>query len=100
MVMEPMTIVGAVLGGFLNKILPVWLTTILLTLLLIIMAQKLWNKAGNMFRKETEAIQELAITSGPHTTLGADSHPVVCTLLSVRPLPLCDLAVSSTLILC
>lgn len=80
MVMEPMTIVGAVLGGFLNKMLPVWLTTILLTALLIIMAQKLWLKAGNMFKKETQAIQELAITSGPRVNLGSDGHPVVCVL--------------------
>lgn len=77
MVMEPMTIVGAVLGGFLNKVLPVWLTTMLLTALLIVMAYKLWTKASGMYTKETEAIQELAITSAPGDLLGAESHPVV-----------------------
>lgn len=81
MVMEPMTIVGAVLGGFLNKVLPVWLTTVLLTVLLVVMAQKLWKKADGMYRKESEAIQQLAITSAPGEALGTDSHPVVRTHL-------------------
>ena len=81
MVMEPMTIVGAVLGGFLNKLLPVWLTTVLLTALLIVMAQKLWEKAGGMYTKETEAIQELAITAAPDGILQGGSHPVVRSLL-------------------
>jgi uncharacterized membrane protein YfcA len=65
MIMEPMTIVGAVLGGILNKLLPVWLTTVLLTALLVVMAENLWKKASCMFKKENEARQQHGIRSAP-----------------------------------
>jgi putative Ca2+/H+ antiporter (TMEM165/GDT1 family) len=81
LVMEPMTIVGAVVGGILNKLLPVWLTTVLLTALLIVMAQKLWVKASSMYRKENEALQQpTALYAPEHTEENhlQGSHPVVC----------------------
>jgi hypothetical protein len=42
-----------VLGGFLNKALPVWLTTTLLTALLLVMSERLWRKAKSLYDNET-----------------------------------------------
>lgn len=56
LVMEPMTIVGAAAGGFLNKLLPLWMTTLLLCLLLIVMARKLWQKTIGMYHLESAAM--------------------------------------------
>jgi putative Ca2+/H+ antiporter (TMEM165/GDT1 family) len=72
LVMEPMTIVGAVFGGILNKLLPVWLTTVLLTALLSIMAQKLWLKAATMYKKESEALRQRALRAVPEDVEAAN----------------------------
>jgi hypothetical protein len=77
MVMEPMTILGAVLGGFLNKLLPVWQTTVLLTLLLAFMSYELWRKAGRLYQKESVALRERASQSSPAAGAGA-SQATVC----------------------
>jgi hypothetical protein len=51
--MEPMTIVGALVGGILNKVLPLWTTTVLLCALLWAMSAKLWRKGISTFHYET-----------------------------------------------
>lgn len=58
--MEPMTMVGAVAGGFLNKMLPLWVTTVLLCLLLVVMSHKLWQKTLSMYHLESAAIAQQA----------------------------------------
>lgn len=68
LVMEPMTIVGAAAGGFLNKLLPLWLTTLLLCLLLIVMARKLWQKTISMYHLESAAGN---LASGEHLTVSS-----------------------------
>lgn len=54
LVMEPTTILGALLGGYLNKLLPSWLTGLLMALLLSVMSLKLWNKGREISRKEVQ----------------------------------------------
>lgn len=85
--MEPATIVGAVFGGYLNKLLPVWLTTVMLFGLLLVMSHKLWIKAKSAFDRETNrlmpslsdlnasfagngAFEPLLADSGHHTNEG------------------------------
>jgi putative Ca2+/H+ antiporter (TMEM165/GDT1 family) len=51
--MEPMTILGAVFGGFVTKLLPGWLTDCLLFLLLVVMAERLWRKAASTYAAES-----------------------------------------------
>ncbi|BDA43515.1 probable sulfite exporter TauE/SafE family protein 3 [Coccomyxa sp. Obi] len=50
--MEPATILGALLGGYLNKATPNWLTTILLAALLTLLTYKLVDRAVLTWRKE------------------------------------------------
>ena len=56
LVMEPLTIAGALLGAFLNKILPEMLLTILLVILLSFTAQNSLSKAFKLYRAETRAM--------------------------------------------
>jgi hypothetical protein len=53
--MEPATVVGAVAGGYLNKILPAWLVAALLALLLTAISFKLMRKGAKIFRAETHS---------------------------------------------
>jgi hypothetical protein len=52
LIMEPATMVGAVIGSFLTKLLPTWLTTLLLSILLIVMSSNLWKKARTSVSQE------------------------------------------------
>ena len=60
LVMEPMTIAGAVLGGFLTKLLPTWLTTVLLFALLVVTSQKLWARARRAAASEVTPVSSVA----------------------------------------
>ncbi|KAL7580052.1 hypothetical protein ACA910_005037 [Epithemia clementina (nom. ined.)] len=60
LVMEPLTIAGALIGAFLNKVLPELLLTILLVLLLSFTAWSTLNKAFRMYKKETEELRKRA----------------------------------------
>eukprot|EP00892_Ulva_mutabilis_P007949 jgi/Ulvmu1/5526/UM023_0062.1 len=64
LVMEPMTIVGAVAGGFFTKLLPPWMTTFMLCGLLFFLSNKLWRKTIGMWNRESAA-QALARTQAP-----------------------------------
>jgi hypothetical protein len=64
--MEPMTIIGAIFGGFVTKLLPVWLTTVLLFVLLLVMSEKLWRKASSLFQRETALATATSTTFSPH----------------------------------
>jgi uncharacterized membrane protein YfcA len=55
LVMEPLTIAGALMGALLNKVLPETFLTILLVVLLSITAQNSLTKAFKMYQKETKA---------------------------------------------
>ena len=62
--MEPSTIVGAVVGGFANVLLPGWLTTLALACLLAFMGGKLFFKGGDIRRREAEGLAKLQLELG------------------------------------
>jgi len=55
--MQPMLISGAVLGSFLNKMVPDWVLAILLFVILIFTALRTYNNGLKKWRKEQEAIE-------------------------------------------
>lgn len=63
LVMEPLTIAGALIGAFLNKVLPELLLTVLLVVLLSVTAYKSLKKAIKMYEAETLAMQKRGSTS-------------------------------------
>jgi uncharacterized membrane protein YfcA len=75
-VMEPMTIAGSVLGSLINKLLPGWLLTIMLMVVLglitiktILSGRKKWIKEGQYFENHENAVQQLkAINGGKQPT--------------------------------
>ena len=58
LVMEPLTIAGALMGAFLNKVLPEAFLVIMLVLLLSFTAYNTLKKAIKMYKKETKAMLE------------------------------------------
>eukprot|EP00533_Pseudo-nitzschia_delicatissima_P001096 CAMPEP_0116093764 /NCGR_PEP_ID=MMETSP0327-20121206/8771_1 /TAXON_ID=44447 /ORGANISM="Pseudo-nitzschia delicatissima, Strain B596" /LENGTH=519 /DNA_ID=CAMNT_0003585321 /DNA_START=13 /DNA_END=1575 /DNA_ORIENTATION=+ len=58
LVMEPLTIAGALMGAFLNKILPEQFLTFMLVLLLSFTAYNSLKKAVKMYRKESRKLRE------------------------------------------
>lgn len=56
LVMEPSTILGAVIGGYLNKVSPAWLAALLLALLITAITWKLATRASITWRRESEAL--------------------------------------------
>jgi uncharacterized membrane protein YfcA len=58
LVMEPLTIAGALAGAFLNKVLPELLLTVLLVLLLSFTAYTTLTKAVKMYKAETKAMRK------------------------------------------
>lgn len=56
LVMEPSTILGALIGGYLNKISPAWLAAALLALLITVITWKLATRASITWRRESEAL--------------------------------------------
>eukprot|EP00466_Bigelowiella_natans_P018555 jgi/Bigna1/90693/estExt_fgenesh1_pg.C_760101 len=55
LVMEPMTILGALLGSFVNKVSPGWLTSSCLALVLTVTTYRLTRKGVRMYKKENES---------------------------------------------
>lgn len=61
LMMEPLTIAGALIGATLNKILPDWLIVILLVIVLSVTARRTLRKGKKMYEKENkerESVQE------------------------------------------
>ena len=54
LVMEPLTIAGAVIGAIINKLAPEWLITFCLVSTLFFTAQKTWKKGFSTYEKEKE----------------------------------------------
>jgi uncharacterized membrane protein YfcA len=63
LVMEPLTIAGALIGAFLNKLLPELLLTVLLVLLLSSTAYDTLTRAIKMYKKETVALKKQGLTA-------------------------------------
>lgn len=53
--MEPLTLAGALVGGFVNKLAPELLITVLLVVLLALTSDRTLKKGIKLYRKETEA---------------------------------------------
>jgi len=60
LVMEPVTIAGALIGSFINVLSPPWLICIMLVLLLTATAIKSYKKGIKMYNKETKALEAAA----------------------------------------
>merc|ERR1711918_264774 len=58
LVMEPLTIGGAVAGSFINKLLPEWLLVISLVLLLGYTAKGTLEKGFKTYAKETKELEK------------------------------------------
>ena len=58
LVMEPLTIAGALMGAFLNKLLPEQILVILLVVLLLMTAYKTLKKAIKMYKLESRTMRE------------------------------------------
>lgn len=58
LVMEPLTIAGALIGAFLNKVLPELLLLVLLVILLSFTAYQSLEKGFQMYRKENKLLRE------------------------------------------
>jgi len=58
LIMEPLTIGGALAGSFLNKILPEWLLVICLVILLTYTAQSTLKKGLRVYQKESQAMAQ------------------------------------------
>lgn len=56
LVMEPSTILGAVIGGYLNKVSPAWLAALLLAILITAITWKLATRASITWRRESAAL--------------------------------------------
>mmetsp|Transcript_17478 Transcript_17478/g.35935 ORF Transcript_17478/g.35935 Transcript_17478/m.35935 type:complete len:540 (+) Transcript_17478:71-1690(+) len=61
LVMEPLTIAGALIGAFLNKILPEQFLTFMLVLLLSFTANNSLKKAVKMYKKESQILRHLGL---------------------------------------
>jgi uncharacterized membrane protein YfcA len=57
LLMQPLTIAGALMGAFLNKILPELLLSVLLVLMLAFTAYTTLKKVAKMYNAETKAIR-------------------------------------------
>ncbi len=55
MIVEPMTLAGTIIGVVLNKILPAWLTTALLVLVLSWASWRMFLKGRELWAKECTA---------------------------------------------
>lgn len=58
LVMEPTTIIGALVGSYINKVTPPWITTVLLAILLVVLSQQLLKRAVRTYKAETADIYE------------------------------------------
>lgn len=57
--MEPMTLAGTILGVNLNTVLPEWLITLMLVLLLAKTAQRTYRKGHKVYQKELKRDEEI-----------------------------------------
>lgn len=71
MIMEPLTVGGAIFGAYLSKLLPEWLLTISLVLLLGVTAHRTLVKGMQQYKKESLAYEESKRSA---LTLAADKR--------------------------
>lgn len=98
LVMEPTTILGALLGSYMNKLLPVWVTSVLLASLLTLITVKLLRRAVKVAQAENAANAVLAQYREPLLQQqeeqerllppagGSDGHPPAAVYVGGSPL--------------
>ena len=69
LVMEPLTISGALMGAFINKVLSEKILVISLVLLLTVTGYNTFKKANKMFKKETLLMMEESSSGGKESEL-------------------------------
>eukprot|EP00208_Stichococcus_sp_RCC1054_P001671 CAMPEP_0206145512 /NCGR_PEP_ID=MMETSP1473-20131121/27613_1 /ASSEMBLY_ACC=CAM_ASM_001109 /TAXON_ID=1461547 /ORGANISM="Stichococcus sp, Strain RCC1054" /LENGTH=522 /DNA_ID=CAMNT_0053541757 /DNA_START=144 /DNA_END=1709 /DNA_ORIENTATION=- len=70
LVMEPTTILGALLGSYFNKLLPAWMTTVLLAVLLSFLSFKLISRGLKTYQTETRELAADVSNEHPGTSGG------------------------------
>jgi uncharacterized membrane protein YfcA len=73
LIMEPLTIAGALIGAILNKILPEQVVVFLLVLLLSFTAYTTLSKAISMYKKETKEMAKQQLSTTTNTTWAANT---------------------------
>ncbi|CAM9922029.1 unnamed protein product [Scytosiphon promiscuus] len=73
LVMEPLTIGGALVGSFINKVLPDWILAIMLIVLLAATANRTLRKGIKSYNKETEAQLKEQLNRGSELTVVHES---------------------------
>eukprot|EP00775_Hariotina_reticulata_P001221 gene1221-1560_t len=75
LLMEPPTLLGAIAGSYINKLLPVWISHILLAVLLTLMTIRVVQRACRIYHRESAAHAQAAQTSssGPPTAAAAQA---------------------------
>ncbi|CAM9756197.1 unnamed protein product, partial [Choristocarpus tenellus] len=68
LVMEPLTIGGALVGSFINKVLPDYILAVMLIVLLAATANRTLRKGFKAYNKETKMLQEEAMNTGSELT--------------------------------
>jgi len=63
--MQPPTLLGAIAGSYINKLLPVWISHVLLAVLLTLMTLRVMQRARRIYRRETAARCLAGHTSSP-----------------------------------
>ena len=63
MVMEPLTIAGAVIGAIINKLAPEWLITFCLIVTLAFTARKTWYKGFSTYEKEHAEVAVIVVVA-------------------------------------
>jgi uncharacterized membrane protein YfcA len=72
MIMEPTTILGALFGSFLNRLLPEFFLILMLAIVLAATANKTLKKGFTLWAKETKENKARAALEGPHKKGGYD----------------------------
>lgn len=64
LMMEPLTIAGALVGTFINVLLPPWVITVMLVILLVLTARKTLNKGIKKYKQESAVLEAKAAMEG------------------------------------
>jgi len=64
LMMEPLTIAGALVGTFINVLLPPWVITVMLVILLVLTARKTLNKGIKKYKAESAVLEAKAAAEG------------------------------------
>jgi hypothetical protein len=73
LLMEPPTLLGAIAGSYINKLLPVWISHILLAVLLTLMTIRVVQRACRIYHRESASNMQAAQPSSSGPTAAAQA---------------------------